>query len=432
MLLHRASERPCRKAWLAACVLAGFFSVASTGAAAQDIDALNLKAEPEQVSEDTGKAPMRWLFEAAGGRVSQRYGLPSETLTRLSADLFFSRSLGEGWRITLSDRLDHVNPDPLVADATLNTVREAYVSWQDAPGANYADFGRINLRFGPGFGYNPTDFFRDGSQRNITTPDPVALREVRQGTVVLRGQRLWQGGSLAAMFSPKLSDRASGESFSLDLGSTNNRDRALVVLGHELREGISGQLLLHKAEGDPAQVGANITALAGQSVVLHGEWMAGRERTLAARAWGTGETRRAQRGVAGATWTSASKLSVTAELQYNGFALDRDGWKQAFAAGSDRVTAYLLEAERRQDLAARRAVLVYLRQKDLGMRGLDLTGFVRRNQDDRSRMSWIELRQHWSQFELAVQFQQQDGRPETEFGFVPYRRSWQIVASYRL
>lgn len=423
----------CLRPWAATGLLTAGLAMAAqaAGTPGSDLDALNLPTAPEPAAapSDT-KLPLRLFFEAAAGRATQRFGLPSENLGRLSADLFYSRSLGGPWRLTLSDRLDHVDPEPVGIDATINTLREAFVSWQDEAGSTYADLGRVNLRFGPGYGYNPTDFFRDGSQRNITTPDPVALREARQGSVVLRGQRLWQGGSAAVILSPKLANRPSADGFSLDLGSTNNRDRAVLMLSHELREGISGQVLAYKAEGDGTLVGANLTALAGDSVVLHGEVAAGRDRTLAARAWGTNETRRSQRAVAGATWTSASKLSVTAELQYNGFALDRQGWQRAVDAGTD--LSYLLEAERQQDLAARRAVLVYVQQKDLGMRGLDLTGFVQRNQQDHSRMTWIELRRRWSQFELALQVQQQDGRADTHFGSVPYRRSWQFVAAYRL
>lgn len=401
-------------------------------AAGPEVDPLELKAEPEAPAE-ASRSQARWLFEAAAGRATQRYGLGAEDLSRVTADLFVSQSLGSGWRGTLSDRLDHVRPAPPGADSTLNTLREAYVGWQDESGWTNVDAGRINLRFGPGYAYNPTDFFRDGSQRNITTADPIALRESRQGTVVLRAQRLWQGGSVTGILSPKLRSRPSGESFSLDLGSTNNRDRALLVLGHELREGISGQVLLYKEDGLPAQLGANLTALAGASTVLHLEWSGGREPSLAARAFGDlADRRRAHRVAAGATWTSASKLSVTAELLYNGFALDEAEWAKVGAGGIEPIATYLLEAERRQDLASRRAAMVYVRQKDLGWRGLDLTGFVRRNQADHSRTTWVELRQHWNQLELALQFQQQDGRPDTEFGIVPYRRSWQMVLSYRL
>ena len=57
----------------------------------------------------------------------------------------------------------------------MNSLREAYLSWQPASGASILEAGRINLRYGPGYGYYPTDFFRDGSLRTSTTADPLAL-----------------------------------------------------------------------------------------------------------------------------------------------------------------------------------------------------------------------------------------------------------------
>jgi hypothetical protein len=40
----------------------------------------------------------------------------------------------------------------------VNSLREAYLSWQPEGGNMVMEFGRINLRYGPGYGYNPTDF----------------------------------------------------------------------------------------------------------------------------------------------------------------------------------------------------------------------------------------------------------------------------------
>ena len=60
--------------------------------------------------------------------------------------------------------------------------------WQPEGGSSIFDFGRINVRGGPGYGYNPTDFFRDGSLRVITSADPFALRQNRMGSVMLRAQ----------------------------------------------------------------------------------------------------------------------------------------------------------------------------------------------------------------------------------------------------
>ena len=88
----------------------------------------------------------------------------------------------------------------------------------------------------------------------------LSLRENRLGTVMLRAQRLWTGGSISAAFSPKLADRPNPDGWSLDLGSTNNRDRALVALGTQFSQRFSSQLLLYKQSGLTPALGANMTA----------------------------------------------------------------------------------------------------------------------------------------------------------------------------
>ncbi|HYE71378.1 MAG TPA: hypothetical protein VD932_07655, partial [Aquabacterium sp.] len=94
----KACDRPCTSGLLMACALAAWLQPWSARAAAADLDALDLKAEPEQpVPAD--KSSTRWFFEAAAGRISQRYGLESESSSRVSADFFFSRPLAQGWRV---------------------------------------------------------------------------------------------------------------------------------------------------------------------------------------------------------------------------------------------------------------------------------------------------------------------------------------------
>lgn len=397
-----------------------------------DADALSLSSAPAEASLDA--APKTKLFaEGVLGSASRRDGSGSHTLTRASLDLIHAADLAPGWRAALSDRLDYVRPsDPIAGkgDATINGLREAYVSWQRADGNTAVDLGRVNLRYGPGYGYNPTDFFRDGALRTMTSTNPLALRENRLGTFVLRGQQLWNGGSLSAAYSPKLADRPSAEGFSLDAGATNNRDRGLIVLGSQFSERVSTQLLLYKERDLPAQIGASATALLSDATVAHAEWSRGREPDLLSRATGTGARTTRNRFVGGLTYTTASKLSVTAEYQYNGFALDHRGWNAVAATSPAALGAYLLEAQHRQDLASRDAYLVYVTQKSVGWKNLDATALLRINADDHSGLAWVELRHHWSRIDLALQLQQQSGRTGSEYGLYPDRRSAQILASY--
>lgn len=400
-------------------------------ALAQDaeLDALNLQSAPEAAPEAAAGA--KFFVEAAVGNASQRYQSSSRDIGRVSLDFSHSARLAPGWRAVLSDRLDYVHPADQGADATVNSLREAYLSWQPEGGSTAVEFGRINLRYGPGYGYNPTDFFRDGSLRVLTTANPFALRENRLGSVMLRAQHLWSGGSVSAAYSPKLANQPSSDGWSADLGATNHRDRVLVALSTQFSQRVSSQLLAYKAKGDAPTVGASVTALLSDAAVAHLEWSRGSEPDLLSRALGlSGPASARNRLAGGVSYTTLGKLSITAEYQYNGFALSQSDWSALGSTAPDTQVAYLVAAQRLQELAPRHAYLIYLTQKSLGMKELDLTAFLRVNADDHSRMAWVELRRHWRSFDLAFQLQQHMGRSTSEYGVLPDRRLMQVLGTY--
>ena len=319
-------------------------------------DALSLEAAPEAPAK--GTRDTRIFIEGAVGNASQRYLPESRNIGRASLDFTHTARLSPGLRAVVSDRIDHIYPADAGAGATVNSLREAYLSWQPEAANTILELGRVNLRYGPGYGYNPTDFFRDGSLRTRTTANPFALRENRLGSVMLRAQRLWTEGSLSVAYSPKLADRPNADGWSLDLGSTNNRDRALIVLGSQFSQRVSGQVLVYKEAGASPSLGASLTALLSDAAVAHLEASRGSEPELLNRALafpGVPVTR--NRFVGGITYTTLGKLSVTAEYQYNGFALDQSRWSALGAQPATQV-AYLLEASRRQELAPRNAYLI--------------------------------------------------------------------------
>lgn len=393
-----------------------------------ETDALSLESAPAvapQVAPDT-----KLLIEGAIGNASQRYLPESRDIGRVSLDFSHSARLAPGLRAVLSDRLDQIHPRDAGADETMNSLREAYLSWQPEGGNTVLEFGRINLRYGPGYGYNPTDFFRDGSLRVLTTADPFALRENRLGSVMLRAQRLWTDGSLSVAFTPKLADRPNPDGWSLDLGSTNNRDRALIALGTQFSQRVSSQLLVYKEDGLSPTLGANLTALLSDAAVAHLEWSRGSESDLLSRALAVpGNTATRNRFVGGVTYTTLGKLSLTVEYQYNGFGLSQTSWA-ALGTAPATQQAYLREALRLQELAPRQAYLIYVTQKSLGLKNLDLTAYLRLNPGDDSKLAWVELRHHWPSFDVSFQLQQNMGRPTSEFGILPDRRVMQILGTY--
>ncbi len=395
-----------------------------------EADALNLEgAKPEAATE--GKKDTRVFVEGALGNSSQRYLPQSRDLGRASFDLTYATRVGTGLRFALSDRIDNVHPADGGADSTINSLREAYLSWQAEGGSTVLEFGRINLRYGTAYGYNPTDFFRDGSLRTLTTANPFALRDNRLGTVMLRAQQLWSGGSLSVAYSPKLDKTPNADGWSLDLGSTNNRDRLLIALGTQFSQKVNSQFLLYKESGASATIGASGTALLSDAATAHAEWSYGREPSLLSRALAApGASSRGSRFAAGLTYTTLGKLSVTAEFQYNGFALSRQAWAGLGATSIPGQIAYLTEAQRLQELTPQRAVLIYVTQKSFLLKDMDLTAFLRVNALDHSRIAWLELRNHWTSFDLAFQLQQHMGRSTSEFGILPDRRVVQVVGTY--
>lgn len=409
-----------------------FLMFASLHAQAQSqsggADPLALESAPVEKVQATGGLKM--FLEGAAGATTRRNGLGDLGSQRASLDLSYSGQIGPGLRVVISDRVDTSHPRFFGTESSVNSLREAYLSWQIAGGNTSLDFGRINYRIGPGYGYNPTDFFRDGSLRVLTSADPISLRLNRMGTVMVRGQYLWAGGSLTLAFSPKLATRSSSDGWSLDLGSTNNRDRAVVGLGTKLSESVNTQVVLYKEAGLAPTLGANMTALLSAAAVAHIEWTRGSEPDLRSRILALpSDSVTRNRFVGGITYTTESKTSITAEYQYNGFGIGQASFA-ALGATQGAQFAYVTGALRLQELAPRQAILVYVSHKDIWIKNLDLNAYIRYSPGDKSKLAWFELRHHWADFDLTFQLQQNIGRRNSEFGLLPDRRLIQVAGTY--
>lgn len=416
----------------AAAFVAAMLGAGHAGAVASDDAALSLQPQAGASNAPSGPRSLRAFGELAVGRLGQRYGQPTEDSRRASLDLTWDAKLAPQWRAVLSNRLDDIHPAGPGGRSTLNSVREAFFGWQSGDARQGVDLGRVNVRFGPAYGFNPTDYFREGSSRAVTTADPLALRENRLGTVMLRAQRLWDGGAVSVAVAPKLKDEPSRESFSLDLGATNHADRALVSVSMQPGGSVSAQAFAYHDRGTGWQLGANGTALWGDATVAFFEWSGGKDTELLSATFDTSpKVSTRHRAVAGLTYTTPSKLSITGELQYNGFALDRRQWRQAVdQVGVEAMGAYLYEVQRRQDIASRKAVMVYASQKDAFVKNLDVTALVRYNTEDRSRFVWAEARYHFRKVDVALQWQANQGRASSEYGGLVDRNLVQVLAAF--
>ena len=411
---------------LAVCLVLAAASARAAGAPSSAADDAALELADQSPTETRPARTWRLYGEAAASR--GWFGAPAATGNgiRGSLDFRYDGTLAPGLRGVLSDRIDLVHDYAMSAERNVNALREAYLSWQARPDL-IVDLGRVNVRHGAAWGYNPTDFFRGGALRSVVSPDPASLRENRLGTVVLQAQKIWSDDSLSALVSPKLASTPSDATFSPDLGSTNARNRWLLAASHRFGEGFNPQLLLYGGQDTPTQIGANLSGLLNQATVGFLEFSSGKGRSLRAQGLSLAASEPwQQRAALGLTVTTAFNLSMTAEADFNSSAPDRAQWDALRAMDPGAPLKLLRTAQTLQELPVRRAAFFYATWRDLLIRRLDLSGFVRLDVVTRSRAQWLETRYHWDRADLALQWQLYSGSSRSIYGSVPQKRAIEV------
>ena len=375
-------------------------------ALADDLSALDIADAAPEVAT-TAKT---WQLAAnlTLGKDGQRQGW-----LQLRADA----PLAPGWRFLLANRLDARWQDH--QEQHTNSLQEAYLSWQPQPDSAL-DVGRINPRSGVALGFNPTDVFRDAGLRATVSNAPGSARENRLGVVMLRGQKLWDGGSASALFAPRLASAANPAPWSPDWGSSNRRDRWQLQLSQRLAEGIAPQWLLSGGAGEATQLGMNLSLLANDATTVYAEISTARQRGLADTAE---QNKRRWRTLAalGGGYTTASKLTANVEYHYNGLALDDNHWRQLRGADYGR---YRQLASAQQLSPTRREVFIFLRQEDFLRSKLELNLLLRHDLADRSRFTRLALRQQGDHAALTLSRERGSGQPYSRFGGQPAH--WQL------
>jgi hypothetical protein len=412
-------------AWLAS---APCLSATAPPADADDSAALALTA-PEQPGQ-TKPSPLFAGIELAETESNVSQGGDADA-QRASFDLRADDRLAPHWRAQLSDHLDLLWPGTFSDAEQINTLKEAYVSWQQTNVS--IDAGRINVRQGVGFGYNPTDFLRVDALRFEDSVDPDSLRMTRLGTGMLRSQWLWDSGALTALYAPKLADHPTLAPWDPDLGATNASNRWMLSLSQRLIGAWSPQWLLFDTGTGQPQLGLNMTTAIGASTIAYLEFTGGENRpqldqalqTPAAESWHS-------RLSSGATYTFSNKLSVTLEFEYDAAALSGRQWSALRQRNLPQYGRYLLYLIGKQELPTYFNALAAASRQDLLVQHLDLSAFVRRDLIDSSSLAWTELRYHWPRIDAAFRWQDAHGSPTSDYGVSPIRQSWQLLLDYFL
>jgi hypothetical protein len=374
----------------------------------------------------------------------------SDWQERLFFDVNKELRLADRLSITYSDRLNLRAENDLdfpTHENLINDLRELYVNWH-ALDSTYLDVGRINLKSGVALGYNPTDFLRTRAVVEPLSADPTVLREDRLGTLMLRAQQLWQGGSVTAAFAPAV-ERPSAIYTNLNLPSfdpmldrTNAQNRFLVKGSVNAASNFSPELVLYH-EGNQLRTGANLAAGFGQKVIAYAEWSGGSRASLLDDALRYGRDTGTLPATApavlpkssqsfqnelsvGASYTSENRITFNLEYHFNQAGFTRADWRNWFAAGRDSPAAspagrelwYVRDyAQDQQEPLSRHSVFLRADWIDAFVPKLELVGFINLDTYDGSGLLQITadyyLSDRWTVGGLLTS---NFGRAQTDFG----------------
>jgi hypothetical protein len=392
--------------------------------AADDAGALQLADTAN--AAPAGHGDWQRAFTLAAGSytaASQTGDVDLNDTLRVSSSLAYDGALAPGWRAVFANEFDAGWRGGTGDANAVDTLKEAYLSWRPTSAA-LVDAGRINVREGVASGFNPTDFFKAGALRAITSIDPDSLRENRLGSVMLRGQTLWSGGSVTALVSPRLASTPTGATFSPDLGATNAQWRYLLSGSQRIAGDFAPQWLLYGGAGDAPQFGVDATTLLDDATVAFLEYSGGRNRALADGP--QGPERFHSKLATGFTRTFPNKVSATIEYDYDGASANRATW-DALAADPARLGPYLGAAENDGELVTRQALFTYVTWQDALVVHLDLTAMARYELVSHSDYTWVEARYHWTHVDFAVQWQTNHGAGHSAYGEAPQKQVVQGV-----
>ncbi|MFX1739793.1 hypothetical protein PXJ20_26580 [Paraburkholderia sp. A1RI_3L] len=411
-----------------ALVCAAGLAAAHPALAADDVDGDALRLADTATAAPVTPSNWRGTFEAAVANYTAANQTAPVTLNdnaRVSNTLSYDGTAGN-WRTIISNRLDAGWRAGTSQYNAVDTLKQAYVSWQADPNA-IVDVGRVNLREGVASGFNPTDFFKAGALRSVVSIDPESLRENRLGSVMARGQLLWNGGSMTALVSPRLNTHPSDATFDPDLGATNARTRFMLSGSQRLFGNLSPQWLLYGGEGIAPQLGVNVTTLIDDATVGFLEYAIGRGSGVADLAQATSSWN--SKLATGVTHTFANKLSLTLEYDYDGASASATAWR-ALQDDTSRYWRYRNAASIAQELMTRRSLFVYASMPDVFVQHLALTAMARYNLDDHSYFTWLEARYHWPRTDFALQWQSNHGSARSVYGAQAQSEIVQAIATF--
>jgi hypothetical protein len=274
---------------------------------------------------------------------------------RFSLDMRAEVALAPSLALTVADRVNVLLNEALdlSEDGVLNDLKEAYLTW-NLWGTTFFDLGRVNVKNGVAVGFNPTDYFKKNAVTTRISEDPSVLRENRLGTLVARGQRIWEKGALTLLVAPEVTHEPdhwwTDDAGGLGLERTNDRTQLLVKGSVKSLWDLNPELLYYNDDGQ-SNFGLNLSRGIGNQIVAYAEWSIGQSGDLIAEAdqagrdagiiprraplvlAGSSEDRFRNQLTLGFSYTEKINRTTYFEYHYNEAGFSADDWSQWFHAG---------------------------------------------------------------------------------------------------
>lgn len=404
-------------------------AAASDGATTQSLD-LELAA-----------VGYRWRVDSFAGAA------PPATGTRLSGTWRLRHAFNDRWRLVAGDALDigwYRHEKPFDSDHVRHTLQEAFVTGH--LDGSYLDAGRFNERIGVAYGYSPNDVYRRHAIVSRVSEDPVAMRNNRLGTVGVRVQQLFEGGSLVGVLAPRLRQRDSAAVLSPYLERSNSDWQASLRGSLKLPHETQLEVLGYCRDMGAVQWGMNLSTGVGSYVTAYAEYAASSDAGVVSRAMardparpfaqaGPLHARRARYSI-GVSVTPVPNLTVGLEGQGDDTALNREELRQLLAPATAAQLQVALAtagyASETQDNLGHQYGLLRASWTNMFGSRASVSGFVRWNLLDHSRFSWLQFAYPHATGSTAVSVAHMDGARATEYGHGRARLTAQLAINWHL
>lgn len=445
-----------------------------TGASISDdvIDSIpDLVFSPEESRDEESKIgnqriAFQWLLRSEGWRDYDSFVVPlSRTFDHNWSTRFYLGYLNRyqfenGWRATidLTAYFRILEGEPIKSKQSSRLdLKEAYLS-KALDKETYIDLGRVNLRQGIAFGYNPTDYFKINAVRDNSSLSARERRDNRLGSVMLRVEQLWARGGLSLAIAPDLTQSTdglwgSGKFYGLAVNQTNDRWRSLIRWNQTWIDGSQPEVSLYY-DREVTYLGLSMSHGIGDAWIVYGEWSGFKAHSLAHQAivelqtreyltpeletFVTEDTGFTQQLAIGFSYSSENNITTTFEYHYSGWGLSDAELQQWFRLGEStsdsQVHSQLWSirafAQRQESLLGQHYIYLRSQMNDVET-DLDLNLLVNFNIKDSSFLTQLGAVYSLNgQSRIDGYYRRFVGDSRSEYGSLP--KKWSIGLSFNL